>query len=144
MPPASLPATSRLAALLPSGILAALLLASLAAPVLEGLGEPISRAVYEPLGTLCHQRPSRCLFVGHSAMGLCARCLALYSGLLLAAAASLASPRARLGALAGLLLALPCLAHRVVMASQQESAGRTRDEAEQVLAEIMARVAIPL
>lgn len=41
-------------------------------------------------------------------------------------------------------LALPCLAHRVVMASPQESLGRTREEAEQVLTEVIERVAIPL
>ncbi len=41
-------------------------------------------------------------------------------------------------------LALPCLAHRVVMAAPQESLGRTREEAEQVLAEVLERVAIPL
>jgi MoxR-like ATPase len=41
-------------------------------------------------------------------------------------------------------LALPCLAHRVVMAAPQESLGRTREEAEQVLSEVLERVAIPL
>jgi MoxR-like ATPase len=41
-------------------------------------------------------------------------------------------------------LALPCLAHRVVMAAPQESLGRTREEAEQVIGEILERVGIPL
>jgi len=41
-------------------------------------------------------------------------------------------------------LALPCLAHRVVTASPQESLGRTREEAEHVIGEILERVAIPL
>jgi len=41
-------------------------------------------------------------------------------------------------------LALSCLAHRVVVASPQESLGRTRDEAEHVIGEILERVAIPL
>jgi MoxR-like ATPase len=41
-------------------------------------------------------------------------------------------------------LALPSLAHRVVMAAPQESLGRTREEAEQVLTEVLERVAIPL
>jgi MoxR-like ATPase len=41
-------------------------------------------------------------------------------------------------------LAPHCLAHRVVMASPQESLGQTREEAEQVLAEILEKVAIPL
>ena len=41
-------------------------------------------------------------------------------------------------------LALPCLAHRVVMASPQESIGRTREEAERVISELLDRVSIPL
>jgi len=41
-------------------------------------------------------------------------------------------------------LALACLAHRVVMAAPQESLGRTREEAEQVIGEILERVGIPL
>ena len=41
-------------------------------------------------------------------------------------------------------LALPCLAHRVVTASPQESLGRTREEAERAIGEVLERVAIPL
>ncbi len=41
-------------------------------------------------------------------------------------------------------LALPRLAHRVVMSSPQESIGRTREEAEQVISEILERVAVPI
>jgi len=40
-------------------------------------------------------------------------------------------------------LALSALAHRVVLASAHESLGRTRDEAERVVAEILERVPIP-
>jgi MoxR-like ATPase len=40
-------------------------------------------------------------------------------------------------------LALPALAHRVVLASSHESLSRTRDEAERVIAEILERVPIP-
>jgi MoxR-like ATPase len=41
-------------------------------------------------------------------------------------------------------LALPCLAHRVLVAAPQESLGRTREEAERIVGEILERVAIPL
>ena len=41
-------------------------------------------------------------------------------------------------------LALPCLVHRVVMSAPQESIGRMRQEAEQVIAEVLERVPIPL
>jgi MoxR-like ATPase len=41
-------------------------------------------------------------------------------------------------------LALPCLAHRLVMAAPQESIRRTREEAEQVITEVLERVAVPL
>jgi len=41
------------------------------------------------------------------------------------------------------ILAHPCLAHRVVTASPQESLGRTREEAERVISEILERVPVP-
>ena len=41
-------------------------------------------------------------------------------------------------------LALPCLAHRVVVASPQESIGRTREEAERAISELLERVSIPI
>ena len=40
-------------------------------------------------------------------------------------------------------LALPCLAHRVVTSSPQESLGRTREEAERGISEILERVPVP-
>jgi len=40
-------------------------------------------------------------------------------------------------------LALPCLAHRVVTSAPQESLGRTREEAERVLSEVLERVPVP-
>jgi MoxR-like ATPase len=41
-------------------------------------------------------------------------------------------------------LAVPALAHRVVLHSHQESLGRARDEAERVLGDILDRVPIPV
>jgi MoxR-like ATPase len=40
-------------------------------------------------------------------------------------------------------LAIPALAHRVMLSTAQESLGRARDEAERALAEILSRVPIP-
>jgi MoxR-like ATPase len=40
-------------------------------------------------------------------------------------------------------LAIPALAHRVVLATAQESLGRARDEAERAIRDILARVPIP-
>ncbi len=40
-------------------------------------------------------------------------------------------------------LAIPALAHRVVLSSQQESLGRAREEAERALADILERVPVP-
>lgn len=40
-------------------------------------------------------------------------------------------------------LALPALAHRVVLATAQESLGRARDEAERTIKDILARVPVP-
>jgi len=41
-------------------------------------------------------------------------------------------------------LAIPVLAHRVVLASQPDSLGRARDEAERVLHDVLERVPIPV
>jgi MoxR-like ATPase len=41
-------------------------------------------------------------------------------------------------------LAIPALAHRVVLGLQQESLGRARDEAERVLRDVLDRVPIPV
>ena len=41
-------------------------------------------------------------------------------------------------------LAVPALAHRVVLSAHQDSLGRTRDEAERVLVDILGRVPVPL
>ncbi|MFH0903224.1 MAG: MoxR family ATPase [Pseudomonadota bacterium] len=40
-------------------------------------------------------------------------------------------------------LAIPALAHRLILASQQETLGRAREEAERVIAEILDRVPVP-
>ena len=41
-------------------------------------------------------------------------------------------------------LVVPALAHRVVLAAQQDSLGRARDEAERILAEVLERVPVPV
>jgi MoxR-like ATPase len=41
------------------------------------------------------------------------------------------------------MLALPALAHRLVLANQLDSTGRARDEAERVVTEVLGRVPIP-
>ena len=41
-------------------------------------------------------------------------------------------------------LAIPALAHRVVLGSQQDSLGRAREEAERALGEILDRVPVPM
>jgi MoxR-like ATPase len=40
-------------------------------------------------------------------------------------------------------LALPALAHRLVLANQLDSTGRAREEAERIVADIIGRVPIP-
>jgi MoxR-like ATPase len=41
------------------------------------------------------------------------------------------------------MLALPALAHRLVLANQLDSTGRARDEAERIVTEVLGRVPIP-
>ena len=40
-------------------------------------------------------------------------------------------------------LAIPCLAHRLVLAQAHDSLGRLRTDAERVIADIVGRVAVP-
>lgn len=74
---------------LPPVVLWGLVAAALAAPLLETQGHGVSREFYALLGNICHQLPSRSLFVGDSHLGLCMRCLALYGSMALSAALTL-------------------------------------------------------
>jgi len=97
-------------ALLPLLAACGLVLAAVAAPLCEG--ERLfaaSNALYGLLGGVCHQIPTRSIFLGASHMALCGRCFALYGGAALAGAAVLALRRPPLRPLAAALLVLPCL-----------------------------------
>jgi MoxR-like ATPase len=41
------------------------------------------------------------------------------------------------------VLALPALAHRLVLANQLDSTGRVREEAERVISDVLGRIPIP-
>lgn len=86
-----------------------IVLAALAAPLLRMQGDPVSREIYALLGSICHQLPTRSLFLGDARLGLCARCTSLYGGMGLSFALALLV-RAR--PLPGWLLVaglIPCL-----------------------------------
>lgn len=82
---------------------------SLLAPWLEYLRIPESSYAYAALGWLCHQLPSRCLFLKTSPMGLCARCFGIYAAVFAVFALACLGRRLRLPLAACLLLAVPCL-----------------------------------
>lgn len=96
--------------LLPLLAAAALTLGALIAPLAEGAGQRgAANVLYALLGGVCHQIPTRSLFLGASHMALCGRCFALWGA---GAAAGLAALWSRARplppALAGFLV-LPCL-----------------------------------
>lgn len=71
----------------------ALAVASLAAPAWQSArGYPAGEGAYRTLSHICHQYPSRCLWVAGRPSALCARCTAGYLGV---AAMALAMPRLR-------------------------------------------------
>ena len=59
-------------------ISAMLFISSIAAPVLESLRIPQANIIYYCLKYLCHQIPSRCLWICGSNAGLCSRCFGMY------------------------------------------------------------------
>ncbi|MGH2396535.1 MAG: DUF2085 domain-containing protein [bacterium] len=77
-----------------SATLAAL---ALAAPMLEYVRSPVARPLYRLLSFICHQIPSRSLFIAGSNAGLCFRCMAMYAALAAATAFPLGTMIQRLG-----------------------------------------------
>ena len=70
-----------------------LAVASLAAPAWQSArGYPAGEGAYRTLSHICHQYPSRCLWVAGRPSALCARCTAGYLGV---AVMALAMPRLR-------------------------------------------------
>ncbi|MCF6150626.1 MAG: DUF2085 domain-containing protein [Candidatus Kuenenia sp.] len=59
-------------------ISAMLFLSSIAAPVLETFRMPQANIICYCLRYICHQIPSRCLWILDSNMGLCTRCFGIY------------------------------------------------------------------
>jgi len=60
-----------------------ILLDAFIAPYLESLRLPISQSFYGILKPLCHQWPTRCLWIFGSNTALCSRCLGIFFALLM-------------------------------------------------------------
>lgn len=58
---------------------ASMVVLAIAAPLLEHLRSPLAGAVYSYLGLSCHQIPSRSFWLFGSNMGICSRCISIYS-----------------------------------------------------------------
>ena len=66
--------------LLPSLLFGYLATISLLAPICEEYGfYVLSNHFYTTLSNICHQYPTRCLWVVNRPMGLCSRCFSLYA-----------------------------------------------------------------
>jgi uncharacterized membrane protein len=84
---------------------AAILGAALAAPIAASAARPEGWFLYEVLEPFCHQQPERTWhFQGHP-LGVCARCLGVYAGVLLAALAAFRLPPKTITAALALLAA---------------------------------------
>jgi len=60
-----------------------ILLDAFIAPYLESLRLPVSQSFYGILKPLCHQWPTRCLWIFGSNTALCSRCLGIFFALLM-------------------------------------------------------------
>lgn len=60
-----------------------ILLDAFIAPYLESLRLPVSQSFYGILKPLCHQAPTRCLWIFGSNTALCSRCLGIFFALLM-------------------------------------------------------------
>ena len=70
----------RLLILVPAGLFGYLALASVSAPIFEELKVySISNFLYRSLSHICHQFPSRSIWIMKRPMGLCSRCFAIYA-----------------------------------------------------------------
>jgi uncharacterized membrane protein len=66
----------------PVCLLGSLAIMSVLAPILEeGSHFSVSNFLYRFLSRICHQYPTRCLWIFNRPMGLCSRCFSLYSSL---------------------------------------------------------------
>ena len=82
---------------------AAILGAAVTAPLAASAARPEGWFLYEVLEPFCHQQPKRTWhFQGHP-LGVCARCLGVYAGLLLAALAAFRLPPKTIAAALALL-----------------------------------------
>jgi len=71
------------------GLVIAVLATLLAAILIAPVAGPLGTAVYAALGWICHQRPERSWELWGRSLAVCVRCLGLYVGALLGAAAGL-------------------------------------------------------
>jgi uncharacterized membrane protein len=96
------------AAVAASGVI---LVAALAAPVSQAtLGYPSGEFFYESLFPICHQYPTRSLWILGQPCGLCARCLGGYGGLVLLPVLYVAGALRRVDAAFFLLLGMSLFA----------------------------------
>jgi len=68
---------------IPYVILLFIILLAIEAPMLEYQRLQISSKIYGMLHNICHQVPTRCLWIKTSNIGLCARCFSIYITLFL-------------------------------------------------------------
>jgi len=68
---------------IPYIILCFIIVLSILAPILEYQRLQVSSKLYGILRNICHQVPTRCLWIKTSNMGLCARCFSVYLSLFL-------------------------------------------------------------
>jgi uncharacterized membrane protein len=82
---------------------AVLLAAIVAAPLAASAGRPEGWFLYQAFGPFCHQQPERCWHLQGYPLAVCARCMGVYAGLLLAALLGLRLPAKTIAIALGLL-----------------------------------------
>jgi uncharacterized membrane protein len=88
-------------------LLLIILLIAIIAPFLEYLRLPISQSFYQALRPICHQWPTRCVWIFGSNTALCSRCLGFYFSLFLTGVFASVKRNSRLNWKLSLILFIP-------------------------------------
>ena len=105
-----------IAVITPILILGIIVVISLLAPYFEYQRVEFSQNLYSVTHFICHQIPTRCLWIKTSNMGLCASCFAIYTSLFITGIFYLIKRSSNINLLRAFLLVVPCLIEGLVQA----------------------------
>lgn len=94
---------------IPYVFLIVIIVLAIISPILEYKRLASSEITYKLLGTICHQLPTRCLWIYSSNIGLCTRCFFIYTCLFATGLYVLIKNTQKINWWFSLLLIIPCV-----------------------------------